>query len=82
MMPVMGGYATIRAIRKLPWWREISILAGTANVTPGERERCIEAGASESASKRLDTTDLMLVLGQWLPAACLRDDRPPCSDDG
>ncbi len=69
MMPVMDGYATIRAIRNLPACRDLPILAVTANVTPGERERCIDAGASEYISKPLETDDLMLIVGQWLPAA-------------
>jgi signal transduction histidine kinase/HAMP domain-containing protein/ActR/RegA family two-component response regulator len=69
MMPIMDGYETIRAIRKLSSCREIPILAVTANVTPGERERCIVAGASEYIPKPVDANDLMIVLGQWLPAA-------------
>jgi CheY-like chemotaxis protein len=69
MMPVMDGYATIRAIRSLPSCREIPILAVTANVTPGERERCIDAGACEYIPKPVDANDLMIVLGQWLGAA-------------
>jgi signal transduction histidine kinase/HAMP domain-containing protein/ActR/RegA family two-component response regulator len=69
MMPVMDGYATIRAIRQLPAYRDIPILAVTANVTPGERERCISAGASEYIAKPVETDTLMLVLGRWLAAA-------------
>jgi signal transduction histidine kinase/CheY-like chemotaxis protein len=68
MMPVMDGYATIRAIRELSCYRDLPILAVTANVTPGERERCLEAGASEYIAKPVDSNDLMIVLGQWLPA--------------
>jgi two-component system chemotaxis sensor kinase CheA len=67
MMPVMDGYATIKAIRALPSCQRIPILAVTANVTPGERARCIEAGASEYLAKPVDPNDLMTVLGLWLP---------------
>ena len=78
MMPIMDGYATIRAMRELPSYRDLPILAVTANVTPGERERCIEAGASEYIPKPVDTNDLMIILGQWLPAAATAT-RPPTS---
>ena len=76
MMPVMDGYATIRAMRNLPSGRELPILAVTANVTPGERERCIDAGASEYIPKPIETAALMLILGRWLPAPAPAG-RPP-----
>jgi CheY-like chemotaxis protein len=69
MMPIMDGYATIRAMRKLAASADIPILALTANVTPGERERCIAAGASEYIAKPVETDDLMLTLRRWLPMA-------------
>ncbi len=69
MMPVMDGHATIRAMRNLPAGRDLPILAVTANVTPGERQRCIDAGASDYISKPIETDKLMRVLGQWLSAA-------------
>jgi len=68
MMPVMSGYETIRAIRKLPQCADLPILAITANVTAGERERCIDAGASAYIPKPVDGADLLLVLGEWLPS--------------
>jgi CheY-like chemotaxis protein len=68
MMPVMDGYATIRAMRELPWRAHLPIIALTANVAPGERQRCIDAGASEYVSKPVETADLLLILGEWLPA--------------
>jgi signal transduction histidine kinase/CheY-like chemotaxis protein len=68
MMPVMDGYATIRAMRELPWREHLPIIALTANVAPGERQRCIDAGASEYVSKPVETADLLLILGEWLPA--------------
>jgi signal transduction histidine kinase/ActR/RegA family two-component response regulator len=68
MMPVMDGYETIRAMRKLPWPHELPIVAITANVAAGERQRCIDAGASTYISKPVETAGLLLVLGEWLPA--------------
>ena len=78
MMPVMDGYATMRAIRELPSGRDIPILAVTANVTEGERQRCIDAGARAYITKPVETDDLMRVLGEWLPAAA-RAGRPPAA---
>ncbi len=76
MMPVMDGYATIRAMRNLPSGRDVPILAVTANVTPGERQRCIDAGASEYISKPIETDDLLLVLDRLLPVATIAGRRP------
>ncbi len=71
MMPVMDGYATIRAMRKLPWRGDLPIIALTANVAPGERQRCIDAGASAYVSKPVETADLLLLLGEWLPVSAI-----------
>jgi CheY-like chemotaxis protein len=73
MMPVMDGYATMRAIRKLPSGRDLPIVAVTANVAAETRQRCIEAGASAYVSKPVESADLLLVLGEWLAA-----DAPAC----
>jgi CheY-like chemotaxis protein len=69
MMPIMDGYATMRAMRQLPGGRDIPIIALTANVAPGTRQRCIDAGASAYVSKPVEAADLLLILGEWLPAA-------------
>jgi signal transduction histidine kinase/CheY-like chemotaxis protein len=68
MMPVMDGYATMRAMRELPVRGDIPIVALTANVAAGERQRCIDAGASAYVSKPVESADLMLVLGQCVAA--------------
>jgi CheY-like chemotaxis protein len=68
MMPVMDGYATIGAMRKLPSREDLPILAVTAKVGGDAAQRCIEAGASAYISKPVDTANLMLVLSEWLPA--------------
>jgi CheY-like chemotaxis protein len=69
MMPVMDGYATMRAMRKLPWQWDLPIVAVTANVEEGERQRCIDAGASAYVSKPVESVDFMLVLADCLPTA-------------
>jgi CheY-like chemotaxis protein len=75
---IMNGYATIRAIRNLRSCRDLPILAVTANVTPGERQRCIDAGACEYIPKPVDTNGLMIALGQCLASAAPAG-RPPVS---
>jgi two-component system chemotaxis sensor kinase CheA len=69
MMPGMDGYATIGAMRRLPSRTNLPILAVTAKVGADEAQRCIDAGASAYIPKPVDTANLMLVLGEWLPAA-------------
>jgi CheY-like chemotaxis protein len=69
MMPVMDGYATMRAMRALPGGDELPIIALTANVAEGEQQRCIDAGASAYVSKPVEAADLLLVLDEYLAAA-------------
>jgi two-component system chemotaxis sensor kinase CheA len=67
MMPVMDGYATIGAMRKLPSRRDLPILAVTAKVGAGEARRCIDAGASAYIPKPVDAANLMRLISEWLP---------------
>jgi CheY-like chemotaxis protein len=69
MMPDMDGYATMRAMRKLPTGGTVPLVAFTAKVDRGERQRCIDAGASAYVPKPVDTAELLLLLDEWLPAA-------------
>jgi signal transduction histidine kinase/HAMP domain-containing protein/ActR/RegA family two-component response regulator len=68
MMPVMDGYATIRAIRSLDHLKSLPIIAVTGKVMPGERQRCIDAGANDFVPKPVDTGQLFAALRPWLPA--------------
>jgi signal transduction histidine kinase/HAMP domain-containing protein/ActR/RegA family two-component response regulator len=68
MMPGMDGYATMRAMRKLPIAAELPLVAFSAKVGDGERQRCIDAGASAYVPKPVDTAQLLAILGEWLPA--------------
>jgi signal transduction histidine kinase/HAMP domain-containing protein/ActR/RegA family two-component response regulator len=68
MMPIMDGYATIRAIRSYDRYRSLPIVAVTGKVMPGERQRCLDAGANDFVPKPVDTAELLAVLRPWLPS--------------
>lgn len=67
MMPVMDGYATIRAIRKLAHRDDLPVIAVTGKVMAGERQRCLDAGANDYVPKPVDTEELVAAISPWLP---------------
>jgi signal transduction histidine kinase/DNA-binding response OmpR family regulator/HAMP domain-containing protein len=62
MMPEMDGYATMREIRKVPEFRTIPILALTAKAMKGDREKCLDAGASDYIAKPVNTDQLLSLM--------------------
>ncbi len=66
MMPDMDGYETMRRIRQIEKYRDLPILALTAKAMKGDKEKCIEAGASDYIAKPVDTEHLLSVLRIWL----------------
>jgi len=66
MMPTMDGYDTMRAIRDSGKFPTLPIIALTAKAMKGDREKCIEAGASDYIAKPVDTEQLLAMLGVWL----------------
>jgi CheY-like chemotaxis protein/HAMP domain-containing protein len=66
MMPGMDGYAAIAEIRRHPGRAALPILALTAKAMPGDRERCLAAGANEHVSKPVDIDHLLGLIRFWL----------------
>ncbi|RTL41179.1 MAG: response regulator [Candidatus Melainabacteria bacterium] len=66
MMPEIDGYETTRRIRDMDQFKNLPIIALTAKAMKGDREKCIEAGASDYIAKPVDTDQLMSLLRVWL----------------
>jgi len=66
MMPEMDGYETVREIRKAPELRTLPILALTAKAMKGDREKCLDAGASDYIAKPVNTDQLLSLMRVWL----------------
>jgi CheY-like chemotaxis protein/signal transduction histidine kinase len=66
MMPEMDGYAAMRAIRRMPERAALPILALTAKAMKGDREKCLQAGASDYISKPIHTDQLLSLMRVWL----------------
>jgi CheY-like chemotaxis protein len=66
MMPEMDGYETMQVIRQNQLFRRLPIIALTAKAMKGDREKCLEAGASEYLAKPVNTEQLLSALRMWL----------------
>ncbi len=66
MMPEMDGYQTIGLVRQIPAFRRLPIIALTAKAMKGDREKCLDAGASDYLAKPVNTDQLLSALRLWL----------------
>jgi len=66
MMPEMDGFETMREIRKAPEFRTLPILALTAKAMKGDREKCLDAGASDYIAKPVNTDQMLSLMRVWL----------------
>ena len=66
MMPEMDGYETAAEIRKNRAWKDLPVIAVTAKAMMGDREKCINAGASDYITKPVDVDQLLSLLRVWL----------------
>jgi CheY-like chemotaxis protein len=66
MMPEMDGYDTMRAIRRIPRFKSLPIITLTAKAMKGDRDKCIDAGASDYITKPVDVAQLLSLMRVWL----------------
>jgi HAMP domain-containing protein/signal transduction histidine kinase/CheY-like chemotaxis protein len=66
MMPVMDGYETIANIRRIPKFRSLPVIALTAKAMKGDREKCLEAGATDYITKPINNSQIISILQSWL----------------
>jgi CheY-like chemotaxis protein len=66
MMPELDGYATMTAIREMPAFTRLPIIAVTARAMPGDKEKSIAAGASDYVTKPVDTEELLGRIEHWI----------------
>lgn len=66
MMPEMDGYEATKQIRKMPAYKQIPVIALTAKAMKNDREKCMDAGASDYMAKPIDPDKLMSLMRVWL----------------
>jgi signal transduction histidine kinase/HAMP domain-containing protein/ActR/RegA family two-component response regulator len=73
MMPEMDGYTTTAAIRKMPEFADLPVIAVTARAMQGDRDKSLATGATDYVTKPVDTEELLGCIKRWLPAAPAAD---------
>jgi two-component system cell cycle response regulator len=82
-MPVMGGFAVIRELRKTPELSMLKVIAVTSFAMKGDREKALEAGFDEYVTKPIDTRKFVDIVKSFLPSETLTPKKPIilCVDD-
>ncbi len=65
-MPVLDGYAATRALRLQPRWRDLPVIAMTANAMVGDRDRALAAGMNDHIAKPLKVEEMFATLARWI----------------
>ena len=68
-MPVMDGYAATRALRQQPQWRDLPVIAMTANALVGDRDKVLAAGMNDHIAKPIKVDQLFATLARWIRPA-------------
>ena len=69
-MPIMDGYAATRAVREQPRWRDLPVIAMTANAMVGDRDKALAAGMNDHIAKPIKVEEMFATLARWIrPAA-------------
>jgi CheY-like chemotaxis protein len=69
MMPEMDGHETTRAIRQMPQHASLAVIAVTARAMQGDREKALDAGATDYITKPIDVEELLSCMERWLAPA-------------
>ena len=79
-MPVMDGYAATRLLRQQARWRDLPVIAMTANAMVGDREKVLAAGMNDHVAKPIKVDELFATLSRWMPraGATVPSRRPGC----
>ncbi|GLP95059.1 transporter substrate-binding domain-containing protein [Paraferrimonas sedimenticola] len=72
-MPVMDGYQATRAIRENPHWRDLPVIAMTANAMAGDSDKVLDAGMNDYIAKPIDVKVMFATMARWIKAG---DDKP------
>jgi PAS domain S-box-containing protein len=80
-MPVMDGYAATRELRSRPHWRDLPIIAMTANAMVGDREKVLAVGMNDHIAKPINITEMFATLARWVrPAVAAASGGYPSTD--
>jgi signal transduction histidine kinase/DNA-binding response OmpR family regulator len=65
-MPVMDGFAATRALRERPQWRDLPVIAMTANAMVGDRQKALDAGMNDHIAKPINVAQMFATLARWV----------------